>query len=437
MTFSRRHFLTAAGSALTAKALASCATPNPTLLQTKQMGALPQVHVGHSDSPEVTTAKLGYLAVVSGAPVVIAKAKGFFDKYGMTDVQVLKQASWSSLRDQLALGSALGGLDGGHLLFPMIHLLATGEISFNRPAPVYILARLNVNGQGISVPNTYKNLKLGLDSSSLKPVFQKKTAAGEIVRCAVPFPRSTGDFFLRWWLANGGIDPSRDVSMITIPPPQTVANMRADTLDAFSCVDPWHQRLIKAGVGYSPVTTGELWNDHPEKGLIGRADWVDKYPNAARALLAGILEAQIWCDEPENKEEMVRILAERQWFGVPFDVMYDRLIGTFDYGNGRVETNSPHMIKYWRGNASYPYKSHDLWFFIEDMRWGHRPRDFDPKPVIDAVNREDLWREAATLIGQKDAIPPSTSRGIEKFFNGLEFDPENPQIYLNSPVISL
>lgn len=113
----------------------------------------------------------------------------------------------------------------------------------------------------------------------------------------------------------------------------------------------------------------------------------------------------------------------------------DRLLGKFDYGDGRVVENSPHAIKYWRENASYPFKSHDLWFLTEDMRWGYRSPDFATKPLIDAVNREDLWREAAKLIGQEAAIPASTSRGVEKFFNGLEFDPENPQAYLNSPKI--
>ncbi|NJR66443.1 MAG: ABC transporter substrate-binding protein [Leptolyngbyaceae cyanobacterium CRU_2_3] len=433
VAFSRRQFLTAAGSALTAKALSSCSTPSSALRQTTGTGASAQAYyVGHSDTPETTTAKLGFLSVVSGAPLIIAKAKGFFDKYGMPDVRVLKQASWATLRDQLVLGSGDGGLDGGHILSSMVYLLATGEISFKRPIPVYLLARLNLNGQGISVPNTYQNLKLGLDSTPLKSIIAQKKSLGETVRCAVPFPRCTADFFLRWWLEKGGIDPYRDISLVTMPPPQMVANMRAGSMEAFSCVDPWHQRLVKQGVGYSTVTTGELWNNHPEKAFIGRADWVDKYPNAARAMLAAVLEAQIWCDQPENKEEMVKILAERQWLDVPANVMLDRLQGKFDYGNGRVVTNSPHVVKYWRDNASYPYKSHDLWFLIEDMRWGYRSPDFDAKSLIDAVNREDLWREAATLIGQKDAIPSSTSRGIEKFFNGLEFDPENPQIYLNS-----
>jgi nitrate/nitrite transport system substrate-binding protein len=240
---------------------------------------------------------------------------------------------------------------------------------------------------------------------------------------------------MRWWLAHGGIDPDKDVSLIVVPPPQMVANMRGGSMDAFCVVDPWHHRLIKQGIGYSTVTSGELWNNHPEKALGVRAEWVDKHPKAAKALLAAVLEAQMWCDRPENKRELFQILSQRQWIGIPSEFLRDRLLGKFDYGNGRVVENSPHAIKFWQDNASYPYKSHDLWFFIEDMRWGNRPKDFNPQPIIDAVNREDLWREAAKLIGQEKAIPASTSRGVEKFFNGLEFDPQNPQAYLNAPKI--
>ncbi|HIK05158.1 MAG TPA: ABC transporter substrate-binding protein [Trichormus sp. M33_DOE_039] len=424
--FTRRHFIAAGGAAFLSTTLnhRSSAIPSNASL-----------YAANGDAPEVTGAKLGFVPVTSCCPLIVAKAKGFFAKHGMPNVQVLRQPSWAIIRDKLMLGSGNEGLDGAHLLFPMVHLMATGEISYGRKIPMYILARMNVNGQGVSVTNAYQDLKLGLDSSPLKSVFAKKSLGGENVRCAVPYRRVTGDFFMRWWLAYGGIDPDKDVSLIVVPPPQMVANMRGGSMDAFCVVDPWHHRLIKQGIGYSTVTSGELWNNHPEKALGVRAEWVDKHPKAAKALLAAVLEAQMWCDRPENKAELFEILSQRQWIGIPSEFLRDRLLGKFDYGNGRVVENSPHMIKFWRENASYPYKSHDLWFFIEDMRWGNRPKDFNPQPIIDAVNREDLWREAAKLIGQEKAIPASTSRGIEKFFNGLEFDPQNPQAYLNAPKI--
>ncbi|MEH1785968.1 CmpA/NrtA family ABC transporter substrate-binding protein [Nostoc sp.] len=429
---SRRKFLATTGAAaLLTQTITHRATSGSTFNQFSS-----GVYVGYnSDTPEVKTAKLGFVAVSSCSPLIIAKAKGFFAKHGMPDVQVNKQPSWAVSRDKLMLSSDDGGLDGAHLLFPMTYLMATGEITYGRKIPMYLMARMNVNGQGISLANAYKNLNLGLDSFALKSVLAQKTLAGEISRFAIPYRRVTGDFFMRWWLAYGGIDPERDASLIVVPPPQMVANMRGGTMDGFCVVDPWHHRLIKQKLGYSAVTTGELWNNHPEKGLAMHSNWVDKHPKAAKALLAAVLEAQMWCDRPENNEEMVSILSQRQWMGVKSDFLRDRLMGKFDYGNGRVVENSPHAIKFWRESASYPYKSHDLWFLIEDMRWGYRSPEFATKPLIEAVNREDLWREAAKFIGQETAIPPSTSRGVEKFFNGLEFDPENPQAYLNAPTI--
>ncbi|MBE9052296.1 ABC transporter substrate-binding protein [Nostocales cyanobacterium LEGE 11386] len=426
----RRKFLATAGAAALTH---SCANHLTFKVVTNQLSQ--SVYVAHTDTPEITTATLGFVPVTSCCPLIIAKVKGFFAKYGMPDVRVVKQPSWAVMRDKLMLGAADDGLDGGHLLFPMTYLMATGEITYGRKIPMHILARLNVNGQGISVANTYKELNLGLDSSPLKSIYAQKTLAGETVRCAVPYRRVTGDFFMRWWLAYGGIDPDQDTSVIVVPPPQMVASMRSGSMEAFCVVDPWHHRLIKQGLGYSTVTSGELWNNHPEKALVVRATWVDKYPKAAKAILAAVMEAQIWCDQLENKAELFQIMSQRQWIGVKSDLIGDRLLGKMDYGNGRVVENSPHAIKYWRENASYPFKSHDLWFLIEDMRWGNRSPDFETKPLIDAVNREDLWREAAKLIGQEAAIPASNSRGVEKFFNGLEFDPENPQAYLQAPKI--
>ncbi|MBW4643425.1 MAG: ABC transporter substrate-binding protein [Goleter apudmare HA4340-LM2] len=424
----RREFITAAGAAILTHTLTNCSSSG---VPTNKLRS--SVYIGSSDAPEVTTATLGFVPVTSSCPLIIAKAKGFFAKYGMPDVQVTKQPSWAVMRDKMMLGAADDGLDGGHLLFPMCYLMSTGEITYGRKTPMCILARMNVNGQGISVANTYKDFHLGLDSSPLKSIFASKSKGGETIRCAVPYRRVTGDFFMRWWLAYGGIDPDRDTSIIVVPPPQMVASMRSGSMEAFCVVDPWHHRLIKQGLGYSTVTSGELWNNHPEKAFTVRAEWVDKYPNAAKAILAAVMAAQIWCDKPENKAELFQIVSQRQWIGVKSELIRDRLLGRFDYGDGRVVENSPHAIKYWQEQASYPFKSHDLWFLTEDMRWGFRSPDFETKPLIDAVNREDLWRESAKLIGQEAAIPPSTSRGVEKFFNGLEFDPENPQAYLNAP----
>lgn len=390
-----------------------------------------------TDSPETDTVTLGFIALTDSAPLIIAKEKGLFAKYGLPNAQVLKQASWGTTRDNLELGSANGGIDGAHILTPMPYLIATGKQTKNsEPLPMYILARLNTNGQGISVGSDFKDLGVKLDSSKLKEAFAKLKTAGTDPKVAITFPGGTHDLWMRYWLAAGGIDPDNDCSTIVVPPPQMVANIKVKTMQAFCVGEPWPAQTVNQGLGYTAVTTGELWKDHPEKSLSMLSAWVDKNPKAAKAVLMAVLEAQQWCDKMENKKEMCDIIAKREWFKVPVEDIVARSSGTIDYGDGRKVENSPFIMNYWRDFASYPFQSHELWFLTEDMRWGYYPGSFDAKSWVKKVNREDLWRDAAKTIGVAAAeIPASTSRGVEKFFDGKVFDPANPSAYLSSLAI--
>lgn len=168
------------------------------------------------NAPEVTTAKLGFIALTDAAPLIIAKEKGFYAKYGMPDVEVLKQASWGTTRDNLVLGSASGGIDGAHILTPMPYLITMGTVTDGKPTPMYILARLNVNGQGIQLGNNYKDLKVGTDAAPLKEAFAKVTDP----KVAMTFPGGTHDMWIRYWLAAGGMEPGKDFSTIVVPPPK-------------------------------------------------------------------------------------------------------------------------------------------------------------------------------------------------------------------------
>ena len=393
------------------------------------------VPMAFADSPEVTKATLGFIALTDAAPLFVAKEKGFFAKYGMPDVEVAKQASWGATRDNLVLGGEAHGIDGAHILTPMPYLISSGKVTQNnQPTPMYILARLNLNGQCISVAKEYADLKVGVDTSALKAAFEKKKAAGKSVKAAMTFPGGTHDLWIRYWLAAGGIDPDKDIETITVPPPQMVANMKVGTMDCFCVCEPWNLQLIHQDIGYTAITTGELWNKHPEKSFAMRASFVDKYPKATIALLMAVMEAQQWSDKVENQAEVAAICAKRQWINCPVEDVTDRVKGKFDYGiPGKVVENSPHIMRYWNDHASYPFQSHDLWFMTEDIRWGKYEPGFDSKALIGKVNREDLWRDAAKSLGVAAAdIPKSKSRGKETMFDGKVFDPENPRAYLKS-----
>ncbi len=430
--FSRRKFMLTAGvTAASSVLLNACKQEGQ---PAAPEGSTPQTSMAAGDTPEVTTAKLGFIALTDSAPLIIAKEKGLFAKYGMKDVEVLKQTSWPVTRDNLETGAAGGGIDGAHILSPMPYLMAMGKTKTKQPLPMYILARLNTNGQGISVANLYKDAKIQLKGEGLKAALAKAKGAGKEIKVAVTFPGGTHDLWMRYWLAANGVDPNKDVSVVPIPPPQMVSNIKTGSMEAYCVGEPWNARLVNQKLGYTALVTGELWKDHPEKSLAMRADWVDKHPKATKAILMAVLEAQQWCDKPENKEEMCKIISKPNWFDVPVADILGRIQGKIDYGDGRTEENYPNSMKFWADNASYPYQSHDLWFLAENMRWGNIPTDFvKAQELVKKVNREDLWKAAATALKIDAAeIPASTSRGVETFFDGVTFDPEKPAEYLKS-----
>src|SRR6476646_1829109 len=98
--------------------------------------ALPSGAFAAGPGPEIAKARLGFIALTDASPLIIAKEKGLFAKYGMPDVEVLKQASWAGVRDNLVLGSGGGGIDGSHILSPMPYLLTTGVATGGKPTPM-------------------------------------------------------------------------------------------------------------------------------------------------------------------------------------------------------------------------------------------------------------------------------------------------------------
>ena len=422
----RKCLITTAGSAAGAMWLAACGGSKKPSAQSTATGA---------NAPEVTGATLGFIALTDASPLIIAKEKGFFAKHGMPDVKVVKQTSWAATRDNLELGSKSGGIDGAHILTPMPYLLTTGKITKTKqPLPMYILARLNVNGQGLSLSNEFLKEKVTLQDPKIKQIADKKKANGKLLKAAMTFPGGTHDLWMRYWLSANGVDPNKDADLVVVPPAQMVANVQTGTMDTFCVGEPWNQRAVNKKVGYTGAITGELWKDHPEKAFSMRADWVDQNPKAAKAMLMAVQEAQMWCEDPANLNELCEITAKDKYFKCSVSDIKPRLAGTFDYGDGRKATNTPLKMHFWadKNSHSFPYKSHDLWFLTEDQRWGYLPQDLDTKALIDKVNRSDLWKEAAIAIGQEGAIPASDSRGKEVFFDGVVFDPENPKAYLDS-----
>ncbi len=443
--FSRRKFLLTAGvSAAGSIFLKGClGNPPDSVTGRTQAQTVPTAKIDPAQAPEITKVKLGYIPIVEAAPLIIAKEKGFFAKYGMTDVDLAKQASWGSMRDNTEIGSAGGGVDGGQYQMPMPHLITEGLITKgNQKIPMYNLLQLITQGNGIAIANKHKGKGLGAKLDQSKGLFNQLKSANTPFTAAQTFPAVNQDFWIRYWLAASGINPDTDIKLLTVPAAQTVANMKTGTMDAFSTGDPWPYRIVKDQIGFLAVLTAEMWKNHPEEYLAMRGDWVDKNPKATKALLKGVMEAQQWLDNFDNRKEAAEILAERNYFNLPSEVLLDPFMGKYEMGEGRVIDDRKMAAYYWKdekGSVSYPYKSHDLWFITESVRWGFLPQDYvsnngaKAKELINKVNREDIWKEAAKEAGITDAdIPTSTSRGVEEFFDGIKFDPEKPEEYLKS-----
>lgn len=442
---SRRKFIVTAGISTSAVLLKGCLGNPPETGNTGRKSSIePVANIKPEQKPETTKAKLGYIPIVESAPLIIAQEKGFFAKYGMTEVELSKQASWGSARDNLEIGSQGGGIDGGQWQMPMPHLITEGLITKgNKPIPMYVLAQLVTHGNGIAIANKHLGKGISLKLDTAKPLLSQLKSANTPFTAAFTFPHVNQDLWIRYWLSASGIDPDTDVKLLTVPAAQTVANMKTGTMDAFSTGDPWPFRLVNDKIGFMAALTAEIWKNHPEEYFAMRGDWVDQNPKATKALLKGIMEAQQWLDKFENRKEAAEILAAKKYFGLSSpEVLANPYQGKYDMGDGRKIDDKSMAAYYWKdekGSVSYPYQSHDLWFITENVRWGFLPKDYitngaaKAKELIKKVNREDIWQEAAKELGiAATDIPSSKSRGVETFFDGIKFDPEKPEEYLKS-----
>ena len=382
-------------------------------------------------------AKLGFIALTDAAPLFVAKEKGFFAKYGMPDVEVLKQASWGATRDNLVLGGEGNGIDGAHILTPMPYLISRrqGDAEQRADADVHPGAAQSRTASASRSPRNTPTSRSASTPSRSRQRSRRRRRPARPIKAAMTFPGGTHDLWIRYWLAAGGIDPDKDIETIVVPPPQMVANMKVGTMDCFCVCEPWNLQLINQNIGYTAITTGELWNKHP--GEVARhARRLRRQVSERRQGAAdggdGSAAVVRQAGEPRRGRGDLRQAAMDQRARSRTSPTASRASSTTAFP-ARWSRTAPHIMKYWKDHASYPFQSHDLWFITEDIRWGKFEPGYDAKALINKVNREDLWREAAKALGVAAAdIPTSTSRGKETFFDGKVFDPENPAAYLKS-----
>jgi nitrate/nitrite transport system substrate-binding protein len=371
-----------------------------------------------SDTPELKEVKIGFIPLTDCASVVMASILKLDEKYGIKIV-LSKESSWASVRDKLVNGE----LDAAHVLYGLVYGVNLGIGGPKKDMAV--LMTLNNNGQGITLSNQLKD-KGVTDGEQLAALMKKEKREYTF---AQTFPTGTHAMWLYYWLASHGINPMTDAKVITVPPPQMVANMRVGNMDGYCVGEPWNARAIFDKIGFSAATTQDIWVDHPEKVLGTTDEWTKKNPNTARALVAAVIEASRFIDQEVDKKKTATILADKAHVNTTMEVIEDRWEGKYDNGLGKKWTDTNAMKFYREGAVNFPYLSDGMWFLTQHKRWGLLKEHPDYLGVAKAINKIDIYKKAATAA--KAPIPRGEMRS-SKLLDGVVWDGSNPKAYADS-----
>jgi nitrate/nitrite transport system substrate-binding protein len=369
-----------------------------------------------SDAPEKKEVKVGFIPLTDCASVVMAAVNKFDEKYGIRIVPS-KEASWAAVRDKLVNGE----LDAAHVLYGLVYGVHLGIGGPKKDMAV--LMTINHNGQAITLSRKLAD-KGAVDGASLAKLM---TADKREYTFAQTFPTGTHAMWLYYWLAAHGINPMADAKIITVPPPQMVANMRVGNMDGYCVGEPWGHRAIADGIGITAITTQDIWKDHPEKVLGTTAEFVQKHPNTARALTAAVIDAGRWIDASlSNRLKMAEVVADKSYVNTSVDVINQRILGRYQNGLGRTWDDPNHMKFYNDGAVTFPYLSDGMWFLTQHRRWGLLKGDVDYLGVAKQVNQIELYKQAATLA--KAPVGKELMR-TSKLVDGVVWDGRQPAQY--------
>jgi nitrate/nitrite transport system substrate-binding protein len=379
-------------------------------------------HASYKPKP-AKVIKLGFIPLTDCAPLVIAKEMGFFQKYGL-DVQVTKEASWANVRDKILNGE----LDGAHCLFSMPFSVYEG-VGGKAGSEMRIAMVLNNNGQAITLSKDFCGLvgfrELKKVAGAVKSVQSRKE-----VTFAMTFPGGTHDIWLRTWLAACGVN-SKSVGIITIPPPQMVANMRVDNMEGYCVGEPWNGVAAAQNIGFTHIATQDIWKNHPEKALVVNKAFAEGDREDLKKVMMAILEACKWLDNMGNRKKAASILSRPNYVNAPVTVLEARLMGSNDLGCdlGVQKYKDDYMLFHNNGYVNAPRKAHGIWFLSQYVRFGYLgalPANY--KEIADKIIMDDLYAEVAKSMNI--AVPADDMKPFKLNIESVTFDPNNPKAYI-------
>jgi nitrate/nitrite transport system substrate-binding protein len=388
----RRKFISTVGAST---ALAAISTFFP-------LGLAKEAFAQGAGKPEKTALKVGFIPITCATPIIMAHPMGFYKKYGL-DVEVVKTAGWAVIRDKTLNKE----YDAAHMLSPMPLAISMGV---GAPAQAYTITAIeNINGQAITLAMKHKDKR---DPKSWKGL-----------KFAVPFDYSMHNYLLRYYLAENGLDPDTDVQIRSVPPPEMVANLRADNIDGFLAPDPVNQRAVYDGLGFIHTLSRDIWDGHPCCAFAASREFVTKMPNSYRALMRGLLDATAFARKAENRKQIAEAIAPAEYLNQPLTVVEQVLTGVFADGLGNIR-KVPDRIDF----DPFPWQSFAVWILTQMKRWGQIKGEVDYARVAREVF---LATDTMKLMAEAGLTPPKTT--TKSFVvMGKTFDPAKPADYLNS-----
>ncbi|BAQ66538.1 nitrate ABC transporter ATP-binding protein [Geminocystis sp. NIES-3709] len=391
------------------------------LNQQKRSKKVGQITVGKEvvagNGLEKINLDIGFIPLTDCAPLVVAKEKGFFAKHGLEQVNLVREPSWQ----ELARGIADKRLDAAQMVagMPLSMTLGAGD----KPSiPMITSMILSRNGNAITLSKKFQEMGV-TNLSELKEAILKTPDA--VHTFGIVHPASMHNLLLRYWLASGGIDPDEDVNLMVIPPPQMVANLKADHIDGYCVGEPWNARTVQEDLGFVIATDLDIWPGHPEKVLGVREDWLEKHPQTHIALVKALIEACEYCDDRRNREEIVELLTKPEYLNMSAKYIRPGFIDDYNYG-----TKTESLLRFnqfFVDGASYPSRVEALWILTQLARWGYTPFPRNWIEIVERVRRPDLFGEACRQLGLSDI---DSERHNLQLFDKMVFNPDDPVGYL-------
>ena len=417
----RRDFLKLAGAAVAVpvvgNALAACGGSDKKATTASTQSA--STSSAFSGTP--TKVKLGFIALTDAAPVIMAKELGFFQARGI-DASVEKQASWPALRDALLNGQ----LDAAHCLSSMPLSVAT-SVGGAGSRDLRLAMLLNQNGQAITLAKEFQSVGYG-DVKKAGELLNSKDAPA----LAMTFPGGTHDTWLRYWVKASGADAAK-LKISPVPPPQMVQNMTVGAIQGYCVGEPWNAVAVQKDIGFTHITTQDIWENHPEKGLVTTAKFESEQRDALKRVMGAVLEASKWLDDPANRSKAADTLGAEQYVNAPATDIRGRLTGVYDLGGGLgTKDFAGKQMQFFRnGEVSFPRRGHAIWFLAQFQRLGLLPSAPPYQELADQLVMTDLYKEVAKAEGV--SVPDDDMSPFTVKLDGATFDPAKPELEVTRP----